>query len=268
MDQPDISTYIEESEIIERMYMDLLEGTTQKRMKRVDDGSTGLQNVEYRICVINSKNKPLQIALLQRYEEWYEGCRVLFNEYTKGRNLKSEEFAELHERILILIGLKDPVSNSNEKRDLKKEFRACFDAMVIMLRSIGSLIISANNNHEIMNEIGQMNSELEEAESLYEKGSVRSACITAGNALERYLRMLGEMNGIEPESGETIDSIVQNLLETNKAKELDQEMLETMEYLVNLSKRCTIADEDEESLEGDVRELIDRVREIVFLALF
>ncbi|MEZ5334503.1 MAG: hypothetical protein R2741_04310 [Methanolobus sp.] len=55
MECPEIDPYFREAELIEKMYMDLLDGTTQRRMKRVDDGSTGLQNVEYRICVINSK---------------------------------------------------------------------------------------------------------------------------------------------------------------------------------------------------------------------
>ena len=46
MESPDIDTYLKEAEKLEKMYMALLDGTTQRKMKRIDDGSTGMQNVE------------------------------------------------------------------------------------------------------------------------------------------------------------------------------------------------------------------------------
>lgn len=268
MDHPDIDTCIREAEIIEKMYMDLLEGTTQKRMKRVDDGSTGLQNVEYRICLINSKNEPLQRALFERYGDWYEACRESIQASTsRSRRSKYDKFSGFNETMLSLIGLKDPVSNSNEKSDLKKEFRASFDVMVRMLNSMEPLplIASAQNGHERMSIIEQMNSELDEAERLYEQGSVRSAGLIAGDALEIYLRMLCEVNDLKPEPEETMAAMVQRLRDIGRANELDQEMLETIDYLVVLSDRCTTTDENDVDLEDGARELIDRVREMIFL---
>ncbi|WP_340819641.1 hypothetical protein [Methanolobus sp. WCC4] len=266
MDHPDITAYIKEAELIERMYIDLLKGTTQKRMKRVDDGSTGLQNVEYHICVINSKNEPLQSVLLQRYGEWYEGCLGLFKEYAgRAGNSKCEEFAGLNKTIISLIGLKDPVSNSNDKSELRKEFRASFDPMVSMLHSIEPPVVSARNNNERMLAADLINSELDEAESLYQQGYVSSAATVADEALESYLKMLCEVNGVEPEPEETMAAIVQRLRESDEAKGFDQELLVTLEQLVALRDRCASADETEQSLVDDVRELIDQTRELVFL---
>lgn len=264
MTNPDIATYIKEADVIEKMYMELLEGTTQKRMKCIDDGSTGLQNVEYRICVLNSKNEVLQHALLKRYGDWYESCLNLVQEYTgTGRSSKYDDLAELHQKILNLIGLKDSVSNSNEKKHLRKEFIACFDAQVSILHSVGYRIVLARNNHERMVTAELVNSELEEAENLYEQGSVRSAGIVAGEALERYIRMLCEVNGVELMHEDTMLAMAQKLHESDKAYELDVLMLEAIEHLVDLSAKC--ADFDEELLEDNVRELIDQTREMIFL---
>lgn len=185
MNNPDIATYIKEADIIEKMYMDLLGGTTQKRMKHIDTGSTGLPNVEYRICEINAKNEILQRALLQRYEDWYESCRELVQEYAgSGRTSKHEELAELHQKIVTLIGLKDPVGNSNEKKHLRKVFIAIFDAQVRIIHSLGHRIVLARNDRERSVTANLVNSELEEADSLYEQGSVHHAGVIAEKALE------------------------------------------------------------------------------------
>jgi hypothetical protein len=267
MNNPDIATYIKEAEIIEKMYVNLLNGTTQRRMKHIDDGSTGLPNVEYRICVLNSKNEVLQSSLLQRYGAWYESCRELVQEYVgTSRTSKDEDIAGLHEKIVGLIDLHDSVSNSNEKKHLRKEFIACFDAQVRILHSAGSRIALAKNNHERMVTADLINSELDEAEGLCELGSVCSAGTVAGEALERYLRMLCGVNGVEPEPEEAVAAIVQRLYDSDEAKGFDSDKLVTMEYLVTLSERCAITDEAEGPHEEEVRELIDRIREMVFLA--
>lgn len=265
MNDPDIHTYIEEAEVIEEMYMDLLEGTTQKRMRCADDGSSGLPNVEYKVCIINSKNELLQSTLLRKYEIWYEACRRLALEYLgRGRNAKYENFTGLYERILSLIDLKDPATNSNEKKHLKYEFISSFDAQVSILRAIEPIIVSAKNNYRRLVTADLVNSELEEAESLYQQGSIRPAGIIAGSALERYLSTLCEVNEIELELEDTIVTMAQKLLGSNKLHDLDPEILGSMDYLSTLRDKCTHP--DEELREHEVRELIDRTREITFLA--
>ncbi|WP_129582621.1 hypothetical protein [Methanolobus psychrotolerans] len=267
MATPDIDTYIEEAEVIEKMYMDLLEGTTQRRMKCVDDGSTGLQNVEYKICVINSKNELLQNALILKYEGWYEACRDFVQEYSrKGMSSKHGDFTVLYEKIVSLMNLKDPTTNSNEKRHLKKEFISCFDTQVNMLRTIGHIIVSSKNSRKMLVMAELVNGELEEAESLYEQGSVRHACIIAGNALERCLKMLCEVGGVELESGDTMFAMAQKLHESNKAYDFGLEMSGIIEHFVALRDKCVNVAEGEELQEDGVRELIDRVRELTFLA--
>ncbi|WP_319508973.1 hypothetical protein [uncultured Methanolobus sp.] len=277
MANPDIDEYIKEAEVIEKMYMDLLQGTNQKRMKRIDDGSTGLNNAEYRICVINSKNEVLQSSLLQRYGDWHESCRELVQKYAgTGRRSKYEDLTGLHEKTLKLIDLKDPVSNSNEKKHLRKEFIECFDAQVRILHSIGPRIASARNNHKSLVAADKINTELNEAESLYEQGSVRNAVILAGHALEKYLKMRCEVSEIELEPGDTMLAMAQKLHESNKAYDFDLEMHGIIEYLVDLGDKYVNVDEGEESQgdesqgdesQGDeVREMIDRVRELTFMS--
>lgn len=144
----DIDAYIEEAEEIEKMYMKLLEASTQKRMKHVDGVSTGLQNVEYRVCVINPRTEPLQFAILQKYGGWYESCRRFVLEYMgTGRSAKYASFTDMHKKILSLMDLNDSTRNSNKKSHLKKEFRLCFDTQVNMLYSIESIIALAQDYH-------------------------------------------------------------------------------------------------------------------------
>ena len=265
MTNPDIDAYVEEAEEIEEMYMDLLEGTTQKRMRHVGDGSSGLQNVEYKVCIINSKNELLQRTLLRKYEVWYETCRKLALEYPgRGRNAKYEDFTGMYERILSLIDLKDPDTNSNEKKHLKEGFISGFDGQVRMLHTIRAIIALSKSNYKRMITADLVNSGLEEAESLYQQGSIRQAGIIAGSALERYLRTLCEVNeiGLEPE--DTMVTMAQKLLGSNKLQDLDSESLGSMDHLATLRDKCTCP--DEEPQEDEVRELIDKTREITFLA--
>jgi hypothetical protein len=142
----DIDAYIKEAEEIEKKYMDLLEATTQKRMKHIDGGSTGLQNVEYRICIINSRTELLQRSILQKYEAWYETCRIFVLEYMGiSRTAKYECFTEMYGKTISLIYLNDSTRNSNKKSHLKKEFRLCLDTQINMLYSIESIIALAKD---------------------------------------------------------------------------------------------------------------------------
>ncbi|MDI3540103.1 MAG: hypothetical protein PWQ52_1226 [Methanolobus sp.] len=265
MTTSDLTTYIKEAEAIEEMYMDLLEGTTQRRMRHADDGSTGLQNVQYKVCVINSSSEPLQRSLLVKYEVWYELCRRLALEYPgRGGNARYESFTGLHEKILSLIGLKDPATNSNEKKHLKEGFLSSFDAQVSMLYTIEPLIASARNSYRKMITADLVNSGLNEAESLYQQGLVRAAGIMAGFALERYLKTLCEVNGIELESDDTMITMARKLLASDEQYDIDPELLKSMDHLEALKDKCT--NPHEEPQEQEVRELIDRAREIIFLA--
>lgn len=265
MTAPDLTTYIKEAEEIEEMCMDLLESTTQKRMRHTDDGSTGLQNVQYKVCVINSSSEPLQRALLIKYGVWYEVCRRLALEYpVRGSNAKYEGFTGLHEKILSLIDLKDPATNSNEKKHLKEGFLSSFDAQVNILYTIESLIASAKNGYRKMITADIVNSGLNEAENLHQQGLVRAAGIMAGFALERYLKTLCEVNGVELGPDATMVTMARKLLASNELYGVDSELLGSVDRLAHIRDKCISP--HEEPKEQEVRELIDRAREIIFLA--
>lgn len=265
MTTPDLITYIKEAEEIEEMYMDLLESTTQKRMRHTDDGSTGLQNAQYKVCVINSSSEPLQRALLIKYGVWYEVCRRLALEYpVRGSNVKYEAFTGLHEKILSLIDLKDPATNSNEKKHLKDGFLSSFDAQVNMLYTIEPLIASAKDSYRKMITADLVNSALNEAENLHQQGLVSAAGIMAGFALERYLKMLCEVNGVELGTDATMVTMARKLLASDELYGVDSELLGSVDRLAHIRDKCISP--HEEPKEQEVRELIDRAREIIFLA--
>lgn len=265
MESPDIDAYIKEAEKIEKMYMDLLDGTTQKRMKRIDDGSTGLQNTVYSICVINSKNELLQSTLIEKYNSWCEDCQQFVQEYAgQVRNNKYESFTGFYERIISLINLEDSVRKSNERKHLKKEFIACFDSQVSILHSIKPHVVSSINNQKRQVTAEIVNLELKYAEMLYQQDSFNLAGVSAVNALEIYLHALCEENDIGSEDEDSILEIVQKLHESGRVHEFDMEMIRTIEHLVSLGERCLNA--DEELHEEEVRELVDKITEITFLA--
>ncbi|WP_321429631.1 hypothetical protein [uncultured Methanolobus sp.] len=265
MESPDIDAYIKEAEKIEKMYMDLLDGTTQRRIIRIDDGSTGLQNTVYSICAINSKNELLQSTLLERYNLWYEDCKQFVQKYAgQVRNDKYESFAGFYERIINLVNLEDSVRKSNERKYLKKEFIACFDSQVSILHSIKPHVVSSINIQKRQATAEIVNLELEYAEMLYQQDSFNLAGVSAVNALEIYLHALCEENDIESEDEDSILEIVQKLHESGRVHEFDLEMIRTIEHLVSLGGKCLNA--DEEVHEEEVRELVDKITEITFLA--
>ncbi|SDF45349.1 hypothetical protein SAMN04488589_0570 [Methanolobus vulcani] len=267
MDSPDIDTYIQEAENLEKMYLDLLEGTTQRRMKRIDDGSTGLQNVEYRICVINSKNELLQSILLERYNSWYDDCHQLIQKYAgQVRSNKYESFTERYDRIISLIDLEDSIRKSNERNHLRKEFISCLDSQVSILHLIKPHVALNMNYQQKINKADKLVSDLEEAESLCEKGLITSACDMAGCVLERYIAILCEVNGLETSPEDSIVEMAQKLYESNNVYEFDSQMLQTIEYLSGINLKC--ANFDSEIDADTVQDFIDKIREITFLVFW
>ena len=202
---------------------------------------------------------------MRKYEVWYETCRKLALEYLgRGRGAKYESFTGMYERILSLIDLKDPDTNSNEKKHLKDGFISGFDAQVRMLHTIEPIITLSKNNYKRMITADLVNSGLEEAESLYQQGSIRQAGIIAGFGLERYLRALCEVNGIVLEPEDTMVTMARKLLASDKLYDVDPELFKSVDHLATIRDKCTCP--DEEPQEDEVRELIDKTREITFLA--
>lgn len=266
MERPDIDTVLEEAELIEKMYMDLLDGTTQRRMKHIDDGSTGLQNVEYKICVINSANQILQNSLMQKYTGWYETCRGFIQQSAgAGRRTKDKEFADLYETIVSLINLRDSTRSSNEKNHLRKEFIACFDIQFRIIRTVKPLVSSLRSDEKRLAAAELVNSEIEYAESLYAKGSFSLAGASAINALEIYLTILCKENKIEISPEDTIAAMIRKIHESGMASEFSPEMFRKAEYIAALGNKCISPGNLQED---EVRELIDKIREMTFLAFY
>lgn len=264
MESPDIQTYIEEAEKLEKMYMDLLDGTNQRRMKRIDDGSTGMQNVEYRICVINSKNKLLQSTLLEKYNLWYEDSKQLIRKYAGHiRNDKYESFTGLYDRIVSLINLEDTIRKSNERNHLRKEFIACFDSQVSLLHSIKPMVASNRYFQQKTHTIDNLVLDLEKAESLCEQGLASSAYDIASYVLEGYVKTYCAVNRLETSPDESIIEVAQMLHDSSSVNDVDSQFLRTIRIYMTLKDECSKSDSQ---LDLDVvRDFIDKIREITFL---
>lgn len=273
MDGPDIDAYIKEAEKIERIYMYLLEGTTQKRVKRVDDGSTGLQNVEYSICVINSKNKLLQSTVMEKYNAWYHNCYELIRKCSGScSSSKIGDFEELHEKLISLINLKDSVRNSNERKHLRKEFIASLDTQVNVVHAVQSLVASGRNDRMRMLTADNLISKLEEAESLFQQGQILQAGSVVGLVLKRYLMILCEMNGFQAGPDATIVEMAHDIHVSKLIYEFDPQMLRTIVDLAVIMSNCAetsnCADISDNVHAYEVREMIDKVRELIFLFFY
>jgi molybdopterin/thiamine biosynthesis adenylyltransferase len=267
MESPDIDAYIKEAEIIEKVYMDLLDGTSQRRIKQIDDGSTGLQNTVYRICVLNSKNELLQSTLLERYNSWYEECQQLVQKYAgQVRNDKYESFTGFYERIISLINLEDSVRNSNERNHLRKEFIASFDSQVSILHSIKPMVASNRYCQQKTHTVDKLVLDLEKAESLCDQGLATPAFDIAAYVLEGYVTTFCLVNGLEISPEESIVEIAQKLHESSSVNDFDNQVIQTIDIFMNLKDKCSKSDNELDL--DDVRGFIDKIREITFLVFW
>ncbi|WP_196214051.1 hypothetical protein [Methanolobus vulcani] len=152
----------------------------------------------------------------------------------------------------------------DEEKYLKYEFIENFDIQVNILHTIIPTLNLTKNNYKKVVSADVLNSELDEAEMLYENEFIRPAGIIAGIVLERYLKTLCEINGIELESKDTMVPIAQKIRISDKLPDFDLSMFKAIDHLASLRNKC--AHPREEPKKHEVRELIDKTKKITFMA--
>jgi hypothetical protein len=256
-----IDTYIKEAEALEELYDNLLVDTARQ---------IGTPNGFAIKCVPKLVNKPLQRELLRRYEVWYESCRRIILLYADHENTDNyQKFCEEYERMKTIIDLNAINLNSgksvpDEPIFLKGLFISTFDIQVNILHTIRSIIYLTENNYKKVISADILNSELDEAEMLYEREFIRPAGIIAGIVLERYLKTLCEMNNIELGSRDTLVPMAQKIRDSDKVPDFDLAMFKSIDHLGTLRNKC--AHPKEEPKKNEVRELLDKTKKITFMA--
>ena len=200
MNNVNISEYIKEAEEIERLYLDLLENTRNR----------------YDICEIKDHTKELQRRILRRYEIWYEVCKRIIKEYSDNFELFTRIYSDIKDNIFLNID-----SNECDISALKEEFIHRFDIQVNILHTIEPIISLEENSYKKLVTSDLLDSELDQAELLYDKEFIRAAGVIAGVVLERHLKTLCEINKIHLGSKDTMNPIAQKLYKSEEIPEFD-----------------------------------------------
>lgn len=203
--------------------------------------------------------KKLQDKLIVDYQKWFSSSHYLVKEYMPDR---SREFTDLYggsRGIVAQFHLSsDKLSGG---RDLFiYHWRNLFTMQRGILAAIPLLAeIKERTLRKILTS-DIANSEIDEAELLYENQHYRAAGAVAGVALERYLKTLCEVNGIEYKKENSIYFLSQ-LLYKHDPPVIDSTILNHMGHLASIRKDCDHANPiPDEKLKKDVRRLIDDTR--------
>ena len=201
--------------------------------------------------------KPYQRELLKRYEIWFSVVKLICRQYSESHNIFEETYFDVKNHILV---------NVDEKKDLfQNRFIDALDEQVNILHTIIPIISLRETNFKKIITGDLLNSELEQAELLYEREYQRAAGAIAGVVLERYLKTLCEVNQIPIGGNDTIEPLATKLYKSTKLPDFDLTLFKSIQYLASIRNKCTHPKEEIKNQE--IRELIDKTKKITFLAL-
>jgi len=202
----------------------------------------------------------VQHSLIIDYQKWFSSSHYLINEYLPER---AETFKTLYKES---IAKKLTLSNSNlgtgpsARSNYIYSWKNSFSTQRGILLGIPLLAEIKEKSLRKILTIDIVNSEIDEAELLYDNKHYRAAGAVAGVALERYLKTSCEINGIEY-SKNGISSLAQ-LLYLQKPPVIDSTILNHMNFLGRIRDDCDHANDiSNEELMKRVRILIDQTKE-------
>ena len=217
------------------------------------------------MCDVGLKNtvklsdsaKPIQRELLKRYEVWFAVTKLIVRQYSDRYSAFEGKYHKIKDYILIKI-----VVNKNS---FQNNFTFLFDEQVNIVHTIIPIISVKETNFKKILTADLLDSELEQAEILYKYDFYRASGAIAGVVLERYLKTLCEVNLIDIGEKDTIEPLATKLYKSDKVPVFDITLFKSIQHLASLRNKCTHPKEDVKSHE--VRELMDKVKKITFLAL-
>lgn len=201
--------------------------------------------------------KNLQATIFKDYQKWYSSSRHLVNDYMPER---IAEFERLYSSILFRLRLETEFGGIYDKSNYINSWNDDFLNQLGILLSVPLVAEIKEKSLRNILTADIANSEIDEAELLYENLHYRAAGAVAGVALERYLKTLCEINGIEYKKENSIYSLSQ-FLYNHEPPIIDATVLNHMGYLASIRKDCDHANPiPDEILKKDVRRLIDDTR--------
>ena len=207
---------------------------------------------------LSDSAKPIQRELLKRYEIWFAVTKLIVRQYSDRYTTFEEKYPAIKKYISISSGDEDKELFHNNFIDL-------FDTQVNIIHTITPIISLKETNFKKILTADLLDSELEQAEILYKYDFHRASGAIAGVVLERYLKTLCEVNLIDIGEKDTIEPLATKLYKLDKVPDFDLTLFKSIQHLASIRNKCTHSNEDVKSHE--VRELIDKVKKITFLAL-
>ncbi len=204
--------------------------------------------------------KSVQREALRLYQKFYSAGLHFIREFLPE---KQQEFESCYEgdRLGGDDGIMDylllrKVQSTNENLEIMYRFIDKLEIQRSILLSIpGMARIKEMNLREIIS-ADFIESEIEEAESLFDENHHRCAGVLAGVALEKHLKILCDKYQIDYEKKDTIEPLVQKLRHNGK---IEITQMKNIQYLASIRNKCSHPEEIEKS---EVRKLIEGVKKI------
>ena len=242
----DVNDYIKEAKELENLFVKFVELC-------IEDPAP--YNPYY--CIKSSDSaKPIQRELLRRYEIWFAVTKLIARQYSDRYKLFEEGYRDIKNYIS---------GNYISKEMLQNDFIATFDEQVNILHTIIPTISIKETNFKKILTADLLDSELEQAEMLYKYDFDRASGAIAGVVLERYLKTLCDVNLIDVGEKDTIEPLATKLYKSDNVPDFDITLFKSIQHLASIRNKCTHPKEDVKRHE--VRELLDKVKKITFLAL-
>ena len=254
----DINDYIEEAKELENLFVEFVGLCNEVSVSslRRNPAKLSMESVKHRRVKLSDSAKPIQRELLQRYEIWFAVTKLIVRQYSDRHDLFEAEYSKIKSYILIEV--------SASKKSFKNKFIGLFDVQVNILHTIIPIISLKETNLKKILTADFLNSELEQAEMLYKYDFDRASGAIAGVVLERYLKTLCDINSIDVGEKDTIDPLAMKLYGSDKVPDFDITLFKSIQHLASIRNKCTHSKEDVKRHE--VRELLDKVKKITFLA--
>lgn len=199
-----------------------------------------------------SVKKDQRIAL-RSYQKWYSTSSQLIKEYL---NEREEEFRDYYQQIIEYLQF-DRYEYSSDKNGIINGFIDDLDRQRGILSSVSDTIEIKEMNLRKLISADFVETELDEAEVLFNHKYKRCAGALAGVALEKHLEIMCQINNLPYNSKDTINPLVTNLYKNNI---LDITELKKVEHLASIRNKC---DHPNSITEKEVKELIDSVKQFV-----
>ena len=229
-----------------------------KELENLFENFVEMCDVGFRDYVkLSDSAKPIQRELLKRYEIWFAVTKLIVRQYSDRLSTFEGKYPEIKNYILIQV--------SEIKKSFQNNFIDSFDVQVNILHTIIPIISLKETNFKKILTADLLDSELEQAEILYKYDFYRASGAIAGVVLERYLKTLCEVNLIDIGEKDTIEPLATKLYKSDDVPDFDITLFKSIQHLASIRNKCTHPKEDVKSHE--VRELMDKVKKITFLAL-